>query len=173
MLVIISIYFRNDVSYLNETNEESTVRLEKYRARLEELEDQSVKHNDLHDKMKARLKDMTFRMEQQNQAIASVKSNETLMKTTNIQLIQEIDSLKKQMSYFQAPVKLSQSKSEFMGRGMTMGPSTVHTSNKKNLSVLPVLSMLPLASARTNGPLESARSAIEESIFSIRSKIAV
>lgn len=160
---------------MNETNEEATVRLEKYRVRLEELEDQSVKHNDLHDKMKTRLKEMTFRMEKQNQEIASVKSNETLMKTTNIQLIQEIDSLKKQMNYFHAPVKLShQSKSEFMGRGMTMDrPSPGHiTSNNKNLSV-PILSMMPLASARTNAPLESARSAIEESIFSIRSKIAV
>ena len=150
------------MNYLNNSNEESAVRIEKYKARLDELEEQSVKHNDLHDKMKARLKDMTLKIEQQNQVITSVKSNESLMRTTNIQLIQEIDSLKKQLGFLSAPMKL----------GKAAPTPAAFSQASKNLSV-PFLTMMPLASSRTNGPLESARSAIEESIFSIRSKIAV
>lgn len=169
-LEILAIKYKNDVTYLKDDTTESATRIEKYKARLDELEEQSSKHNDLHDKMKQRLKEMTLRTEKQNQELELSKSNETLMKTTNMQLLQEIESYKKQLNLFSMPSKMG----EPIGGEKSKSKNLYGTGqfSSRNLNV-PFMTMQPLASSRTNGPLESARSAIEESIFSIRSKIAL
>jgi hypothetical protein len=74
------------------------------------------------------------------------KSNETLMKTTNLQLIQEVDSLKKQLDLYSMPTKF------FANERKT--PS-LKTNNYSSMNIA----------------LNSARSAIEESIYSIKSKM--
>ncbi len=57
------------MTYLTDSNNESNIRLEKYQVRLEELEQQSLQHNTLHDKMKARLKEMSARIQDQNNEV--------------------------------------------------------------------------------------------------------
>ncbi len=49
--------------------EELTIRLSKYEKRVSELEEQSLKHNDLHERMKSRIKQMTIEMEEKNENV--------------------------------------------------------------------------------------------------------
>ena len=60
------------MTYLSNSNSESTIRLEKYSSRIAELEEQSVKHNELHEKMKLRLKEMTARIQIQNEEVVKI-----------------------------------------------------------------------------------------------------
>lgn len=60
---------RNDVTFLNNTKNELETRIEKYRPRIEELEEQSSKHNQLHDKMKIRLTEMNDKILAKSQEV--------------------------------------------------------------------------------------------------------
>jgi len=118
-----------------------------------------------------RLKEMTVRIQEQNQQIEVVKSSEGLMQTTNLQLMHEIEAVKKQLSLYAMPTR-------FVGNESSRGgghSKFTSLANMRDSGLGNQLNSLPaLVSSRTNnGPLETARSAIEESIFSIRSKLAV
>lgn len=168
-LEILAVKYRNDVSYLTDNGEQYKERLEKYKERSGELEEQSVRHNELHDKMKVRLKEMTFRIEEQNQQIDTVKSNENLMRSTNLQLIHDIEASKKQLNLYAMPTKFSNPNNDVSSKYSLFAQS-------KNLNIPLDLKLPPMLSSRSNnnnGVLETARTAIEESIYSIRSKIAV
>ncbi len=168
-LEILAIKYKNDVSYFKDSSEELNVRLEKYKERTDELEEQSVKHNELHDRMKIRLKEMTLRIQEQNQQIESVKSSESLMQATNLQLMHEIETVKKQLSLYAVPTKFVSNEGSRAGSKFN---SVIDLKGRG--SMIPMNSFPTLVSSRTNnGVLETARSAIEESIFSIRSKLAV
>ena len=54
---------------MNNQNDEINTRLGKYEKRINEFEEQSHKHNDLHERMKDRLKQMTFEMEEKNDLV--------------------------------------------------------------------------------------------------------
>lgn len=54
---------------MNQQTEELTIRLSKYEKRVSELEEQSLKHNDLHERMKSRIKQMTIEMEEKNENV--------------------------------------------------------------------------------------------------------
>jgi hypothetical protein len=54
---------------LAQQTEELTIRLSKYEKRVSELEEQSLKHNDLHERMKSRIKQMTIEMEEKNENV--------------------------------------------------------------------------------------------------------
>ncbi len=170
-LEILSIKYRNDVGYFKDTSDELNVRLEKYKEKCSDLEEQSVKHNELHDKMKVRLKEMTVRIQEQNQQIEVVKSSEGLMQTTNLQLMHEIEAVKKQLSLYAVPTRfVANESSRGGGHSKFTSLANLRDSGLGNpLNSLPIL----VSSRTNNGPLETARSAIEESIFSIRSKLAV
>ena len=60
---------RNDTTHLNHQTDELSVRLGKYEKRIIEFEEQSQKHNDLHERMKERLKQMTYEMEEKNEIV--------------------------------------------------------------------------------------------------------
>jgi len=62
-------YNRNDTTHLNHQVEETNTRLSKYEKRVIEFEEQNVKHNDLHERMKERLKQMTMEMEEKNEIV--------------------------------------------------------------------------------------------------------
>ena len=60
---------RNDTNYLGNQCEELTVRLSKYEERVKEFEEQNEKHNEIHDKMKLRLKELTLKIEEQRSEV--------------------------------------------------------------------------------------------------------
>ena len=47
--------------------------------------------------MKERLKELTMKIQTEEGNVSKIKSNEILMRTTNIQLMKEIDDLKKKL----------------------------------------------------------------------------
>lgn len=57
------------MTHLNHLVEEANIRLNKYEKRAIEFEEQNVKHNDLHERMKERLKQMTMEMEEKNEIV--------------------------------------------------------------------------------------------------------
>lgn len=60
---------RNDVTFLNNTKNELEAQIEKYRPRIEELEEQGLKHSQLHDKMKLRLTEINEKLLAKNQEV--------------------------------------------------------------------------------------------------------
>ncbi len=74
--------------------EELTTRLSKYEQRVNDLESQNEKHNEMHEKMKQRLKDLQQKLNEQRNELHKLQSNETLMRNTNLQLFNELNSLK-------------------------------------------------------------------------------
>ncbi len=57
------------MSHSNQQTEELNIRLGKYEKRIIEFEEQNAKHNDLHERMKTRLKQMTVDMEEKNDIV--------------------------------------------------------------------------------------------------------
>jgi hypothetical protein len=49
--------------------EELTIRLKKYEERVKEFEEQNTKHNDLHERMKARLQELTLKLQENQDAV--------------------------------------------------------------------------------------------------------
>jgi hypothetical protein len=60
---------RNDTEYLNQQNEEQSIRLSKYEQRLNENEEQNDRHLHLEERMKERLKEMTLQFEELNEKV--------------------------------------------------------------------------------------------------------
>lgn len=60
---------RNDTEYLNQQNEELSIRLNKYEQRLKENEEQNDRHLHLEERMKERLKEMTIQFEELNEKV--------------------------------------------------------------------------------------------------------
>lgn len=100
--------------------------------------------------MKKRLKELTLRIEKQENDYSKVKSNETLMRTTNLKLIQEVDELKKKLSLYTMPVNLT------------------NTEDKR--SILSFREPSNLLSFRNDSNFNTARSTIQNSLFSLKSK---
>ena len=59
----------------NQQAEELNIRLSKYEKRIVEFEEQTQKHNDLHERMKTRLKQMTVEAEEKNEIVNFEKCN--------------------------------------------------------------------------------------------------
>ena len=68
-LEVIAIKYKNDTSHLSQQVNELNIRLGKYEKRMVDFEEQNAKHNDLHERMKERLKQMTFEMEEKNDIV--------------------------------------------------------------------------------------------------------
>jgi hypothetical protein len=179
------LYSRNDTSYLANQCEEMTVRLGKVDERVRYFEEQGDQHNEMHEKMKHRLKEMTAKMEEQREAVIfffnfknykvfllvyfqkliKSQATETLMKTTNLQLMHELSSHKQQLGFYTMPTKTS---ARFGGAG-----SNYNMLNDK-LSTLNEMSLnlnLGNANANTNqSALNTVRSIIENSLHTAKSK---
>jgi hypothetical protein len=61
--------------------------------------------------MKQRLKELTMKIQTEEGNVSKIKSNEILMRTTNIQLMKEIDDLKKKLSLYTLPTVETERKS--------------------------------------------------------------
>lgn len=102
-LELLAIKYKDDTQHMSNQIEEQSIRMSKNEERLKNFEQQDMKHNHLHDRMKDRLKEMTLRLEEMMEKLKKSESNETLMKTTNIQLLHEISTIKKHLSAFTVP----------------------------------------------------------------------
>jgi hypothetical protein len=54
--------------------EELTIRLKKYEDRVKEFEEQNTKHNDLHERMKARLQELTLKLQKNQDEVSAMAS---------------------------------------------------------------------------------------------------
>lgn len=68
-LEVLVVKYRNDTQQLRNECEELNVRLKKYEKRLADCEEQNVKHLSLLEKMKARLKELTVRLQEQQEEV--------------------------------------------------------------------------------------------------------
>jgi hypothetical protein len=73
-LQVLAVKYRNDTSYLATQCEEMTIRMGKFEERSKTYEEQSEQHNEMHEKMKLCLKEMTAKMEEQREAVLFCKS---------------------------------------------------------------------------------------------------
>lgn len=99
--------------------------------------------------MKNRLKDLSLRIEKQEDDASRIKSSETLMRTTNLQLMQEIDTLKQKLSLYTMPTRAI-------------------SEDRKSMSSYREPNNLLMFQNESN--LNTVRSAIQNSIFSLKSK---
>lgn len=68
-LEVLIIKYRNDTHHLGNECDELNVRLKKYEKRLIDFEEQNVKHLNLHEKMKLRLKELTGKLQDQQDEV--------------------------------------------------------------------------------------------------------
>lgn len=68
-LEVLAIKYRNDTQTLSNECEELNIRLKKYENRLSEYEEQNLKHLGLHEKMKIRLKELTVKLQDQQEEV--------------------------------------------------------------------------------------------------------
>lgn len=97
--------------------------------------------------MKKRLKELTHKINIEEENSSKLKSSETLMRTTNIQLMQEISALKQKLSLYTMPTRVMNDENKMVStyRELMPGESNLNT-------------------------VRSVRSAIENSIFSLKTK---
>ncbi|CAF0876579.1 unnamed protein product [Brachionus calyciflorus] len=153
-LELLALKYKQDVEHLSNQCYEMTIRLGKYETRVNEYEMQNVKHNELHDKMKDRLKELTTKIQFQQDALEKSKSNETLMTSTNLQLIQEVSSLKDQIKLLKMPNR---------------NTNNVKKASQAENSYNSLNNMLNMTSRIDLGTINTVRSAIENSLYSMKS----
>lgn len=68
-LGLLVIKYKNDVESLSNQNSELNIRLSKYGTRATEFEEQNTKHNELHERMKERLKDLSAKCQTQHEEV--------------------------------------------------------------------------------------------------------
>lgn len=69
-LEILVLRYKNDTHSLSSECEELKIRLSKYEKRLAEFEEHNLKHLNLHEKMKNRLKEMTVMVQEQQEEVS-------------------------------------------------------------------------------------------------------
>ena len=94
--------------------------------------------------MKKRLRELSHKVNTAEDNETKLKSSETLMRTTNIQLMQEINALKQKLSLYSMPTRAI---------------------NDENRMISSYRELMP---AESN--LNTVRSTIQNSIFSLRTK---
>lgn len=68
-LELLALKYKNDIDSLTSENSQLNIRISKYLTRINEFDEETTKHNELHDRMKERLKELSTKFQEQHEQV--------------------------------------------------------------------------------------------------------